>query len=266
MREKYGHYSPGPQYSIPGTMGGAAANANAATERLATTNPAATFTRLASAAMPYTSLHPPTQPGSNGAGCKLTATQLGGTANFVMTSGSFADHTRPGGTGAVSGSTEYWRSATMLQPKEPDFHNSGPRPHTQQRWHMTEDQARDTREQDAIKQSLRERSRPDPKAPRRQTADFRSDPPNATVFGSGHAHSEFGKLGGLEGEWRESKVAGYKSTGPKMGPSTGPLRYAFVQPKGPNSVPKGASKANFDGDRRSYLPADGSMPRSAKSS
>ena len=41
-------------------------------------------------------------------------------------------------------------------------------------------------------------------------------------------------------------------TAPRIGPkpkTSGPLRYAFVQTMGPNSVPRGTSLADFDGGR-----------------
>jgi len=261
MREMLGHFSPGPQYSLPPTLGGATGNANAASERVAGTAPASsTFTDLSAAAMPYTSLISGDM--SNGRGtAKLNATQLGGTANYVLTRGSFADHQRWGGTEPLKDNTDFWRSATMLQSEELNFHNAGQHPRQAQPWHRTQEQAHDTREQDSIKHSLHDRCRPDPLQPRRQVRDYRADPPLANVFGSAHAHSDFGTIGGLERNWRESKVSGYTSTAPKWGPSTGAMRHAFVQKHGPNSVPSGASKANFDGGRPDLRTSDGRMAR-----
>ena len=53
----------------------------------------------------------------------------------------------------------------------------------------------------------------------------------------------------MDREWRESKVQGYTSSAPKIRkPSIGrPLRYAFIQPHGVNSLPKGVDKVHFDG-------------------
>ena len=45
-----------------------------------------------------------------------------------MTRGSFADPDRKGGGAAAQQSTEFWRTATMLQPHEPNYHNAPPDP------------------------------------------------------------------------------------------------------------------------------------------
>ena len=59
-------------------------------------------------------------------------------------------------------------------------------------------------------------------------------------------------MGGCDLQWRESKIQGYQSSAaPRMAkPSAGgPLRYAFVQTMGTNSVPRGTACADFDGGR-----------------
>lgn len=254
MRELKGHFSPGPQYSLPGSIGGTTGNALAASERIRSTKPQASGMELQ--AMPYTSLMPP-------ATTKLNATQLGGSSEFMLTRGSFADPDRTGGTAGLQNSTEYWRSATMLQLNEPNFQNAGPTPSTAQPWHVAAMQVNDTAVQDDIKKTLRERWRPEPTLPRRQVSDFRSDPPLANVFGSGHSHNDHGVIGGMDREWRESKVTGGSSGGTKFGKSTGPLRYAFIQKTGPNSIPHSVVKADFSGGRTDYSMPDGSMPRTA---
>ena len=53
-------------------------------------------------------------------------------------------------------------------------------------------------------------------------------------------------------QWRESKISGYRTTAaPRIvkPTATGPLRYAFVQNMGTNSVPRGTACADFDGGR-----------------
>lgn len=59
-------------------------------------------------------------------------------------------------------------------------------------------------------------------------------------------------MGGCDLQWRESKIQGYQSSAaPRIAkPSAGgPLRYAFVQTMGTNSVPRGTACADFDGGR-----------------
>jgi len=255
MRELKGHFSPGPQYSLPSCIGGATGNALAASARISSMEPQDSAVMPA---MPYTSMMPPPT-------TKLSATQLGGTSEFTMTRGSHADPERKGGTAAAQQSTEFWRSATMLQPQEMSFHNAAPDPSVTQPWHATVAQVGDTAVQDEIKKTLSERWRPEPKMPRRQVPDYRSDPPLANVFGSGTAHTDFGVIGGMDRAWRESKINGGSYGGTKFGTplATGTLRYAFVQKTGPNSVPHGVSKAEFDGGRTNYGTLDGSMARTA---
>ena len=100
MREMQGHYSPGPQYRVPGTTGGAPGNYFASTHNLQ-----AVAER-------------------HGTGRRsLSAVQLGAEPLFSLTAGSFSDPKRaavpttPGDTAA-----EYWRRATTLQTSEvPSF-------------------------------------------------------------------------------------------------------------------------------------------------
>jgi len=139
----------------------------------------------------------------------------------------------------------------MLQPREPNLINSSPRPDLSQSWHETTDTLHDTKVQNDINRKLSERSRGAPKMPFRQVNDYRADPPFASVFGSAIGHTDFGVVGGMDRQWRESKVQGYKGGAPKLGPPPrgGRLRYAFIQPMGPNSVPRDAAMADVDGGR-----------------
>ena len=144
MREMYGHFSPGPQYALPGTIGGTTGNYNAAAERVQQLSVPARGPDLANAAMPYASTISGTA-GSAPPTAKLSATQLGGTMNYTMTHGSFSDPNRTGSGVALEGNTEYWRSATMLQVAEPNYQNAAPNPVQRQPWHLTQARAHDTR-------------------------------------------------------------------------------------------------------------------------
>lgn len=72
----------------------------------------------------------------------------------------------------------------------------------------------------------------------RQADTLLNDPPFAAPFGSPGSRDSHGILGGTGLGWRENKVQDYGATAPAFGPpsSAGPLRSAFVQPQGPNSV------------------------------
>lgn len=256
MRVMYGHFSPGPQYSVPGCFGGAGGNYTAAKDRLLAIEPQGNA-RGEMSAMPYTNAPPPT--------AKLSATQLGGAMEFTMTRGSFADPDRKGGGAAAQQSTEFWRTATMLQPNEPNLINAPPDPLRVTSRHASGALVGDSTVQDEIKKTLAERWRPEPRLPHRQVADRRSDPPLANVFGSAQAHTDHGGIGGLDREWRESKVVSGNG-GPKFArPSTGPLRYAFIQPSGLNKIPHGTAKTDFNGGRPDYSLPPGStgVPRTA---
>ena len=103
MRELQGHFSPGPQYNVPGTVGGSAGNFVASSSRLANTAPA------------------------NGGRVKLTASDLGGNPTFSLTQGSFSDSERLAEFKPKTTGTAFWRGATMLQPHESTLVNSSPR-------------------------------------------------------------------------------------------------------------------------------------------
>jgi len=260
MRVLYGHFSPGPQYSIPGCFGGAVGNATAATDRLRAMEPTGN-PRGEVQAMPYTNAPPP-----SAGTTKLSATQLGGSMEFTMTRGSHADPDRKGGTAAAQG-TEFWRAATMLQPQEPNFHNAPPNPMRRTSRHASAALVNDTVVQDEIKKRLAERSRPEPRLPRRQVSDRRSDPPLANILGSGVAHTDFGGIGGMDRDWRSHPVfkGGGGGTRIVKPTSTGPLRYAFIQPSGVNKIPHGVSKADFAGGRPDHSIRMGAtgIPRTA---
>eukprot|EP00966_Prymnesium_polylepis_P030239 702807-Prymnesium_polylepis.2 len=100
--------------------------------------------------------------------------------------------------------------------------------------------------------------------PRPQMKDMRSDPPFATNFGAGAAHSDHGRaVGGMDRRWRESKIEGISGGGPSFGPPprSGPLRSAFIQNMGPDSVPRDAELSSFEGARRSIYTIDRPMGR-----
>jgi len=229
MREMQGHYSPGPQYRVPGTTGGAPGNYFASTHNLQ-----AVAER-------------------HGAGRRsLSAVQLGAEPLFCLTPGSFSDPKRaavpttPGDTAA-----EFWRRATTLQTSEvPSF----TRDVNKQPWseaargpnlYGDEVQAR-------ARGGAEARHRQIGPVPYRQLGDMAADPPVANVFGNLKSHEDFGYSGGLNSGWRESKVHGNSSVGTRFGPpaNKGKLRYAYIQSMGPNSVPRGASHvADVDGGR-----------------
>ena len=249
MREMLGHFSPGPQYNLPSTIGGGAKNLAVAESRLVATVPPEDHAALRKSALPYTTYWGNTSLSMSstapGGTAKLSASDLGAHASFTMTSGSFADPERAGGPPAHS--TEYWRTATMITPGERSFGNGGATGGGA--WHYAPSQLGASKAQQEIRDACAASWRPQPSKPRRQVLDMRADPPCATVFGSSAAHTDFGVVGGMDREWRESKVQGYTSSAPKMRkPSVGrPLRYAFIQPHGVNSLPKGVDKVHFDG-------------------
>jgi len=238
MREFQGHYSPGPQYQIPGLTGGAPGNAFASTKQLQ-----ALGTKQAPARR------------------SLSATQLGADPLFCVTAGSFADlarasePTKPGQIGS-----EYWRRATHLQPS--DMHRSTVDPRSGAPRTVTMDKtpwaeaARGPslfgdRVQAAARRNAEERYRRIDAVPYRQLVDYMADPPLANVFGGLAVHDDFGATGGLNSSWRESKVVGNATVGARFGPPPkgGKLRYAHVQPMGINAVPRSAAHADVDGGR-----------------
>mmetsp|Transcript_53161 Transcript_53161/g.119332 ORF Transcript_53161/g.119332 Transcript_53161/m.119332 type:complete len:307 (-) Transcript_53161:440-1360(-) len=229
MRELAGHFSPGPQYNLPTTVGGGVANFKAFQSRLASTAPA------------------------NGGRVKLTQSHLEGPPSYTLTRGSFSDCARLDGTLAepMDVGTAYWRRATMLQPKETNPINSGVRPDFARTWNEGQETLADTKTQRELIQELKTRQRPPPRMPLRQTMDKQSDPPFASVFGSVVSHTDFGVLGGMDTAWKESKVQGYQGGGITMGkpPQSGHLRYAFIQTMGPGSVPRDSIVADVDGGR-----------------
>ena len=103
MRELQGHFSPGPQYNLPSTVGGSVGNFVESSSRLANTAPA------------------------NGGRVKLTASDLGGAPSYTMTQGSFSDNHRLTDFAPKETGNAYWRGATMMQPHEPNLLNSSPR-------------------------------------------------------------------------------------------------------------------------------------------
>lgn len=164
LRELKGHFSPGPQYLIPGGMGGATGNSVAACKRsLQVSSPA------------------------HGGRVTLSQAELGGydhsssTSMITLTPGSFADSNRVSNAAFHSKamSAAYWRGATMLQPDEPNLTNSLPDPSETQRWKERPDALRGTKVQAELRETLTQRSRPLPIIPRRQSLDYLADPPFA---------------------------------------------------------------------------------------
>ena len=106
--------------------------------------------------------------------------------------------------------------------------------------------------QEQVQSDMRAHWRPEPSQPRRQVLDMRADPPLASTFGSLKPHTDYGVIGGMDTQWRESKI--YNSSGgPKIGKptlKTDGLRYAFIQKTGNNSIPVGTAKADFNGGRK----------------
>jgi len=274
QRAMYGHFGPGPQYNLPSTIGGAWGNAVASNERIQRMLPQG-GAPLHIPAMPYrnaASVGGAMGSLAEGSGTtKLSSTQLGGGDAFMMTRGSFADPERKGGTTQLQQSTEFWRSATMLQPEEPNFQNTGPFKERPQPWLATSAQVTNCEVQDDIKRELRQSWRPEPRMPRRQVPDRMADPVLANVFGSNIKRDDFGQTGGMDRQWTTNKVGGYHtSAAPKFGngkpPSNGGLRFAFIQKGGANSIPRGTSKAEFDGtslapSERTRAAASGDLQR-----
>ncbi len=276
QRELLGHFSPGPQYKVPSAIGGACGNCAAHHERLfrmlprgaplcipmipyrnaaaaASTQGRMSLDSLGNGAMDIEGA-PLRDDGHTLITTRTSPTMTTRNSAMIPTPGSFADAARSGGMAPAMRSTEFWRGATMLQPQEPNFHKSGPFPERPQPWIATAAQLANSTIQDGIKRNLSLRSRPEPKTPRRQVSDRMADPVLANIFGGGVARDDFGQRGGINSKWQTSVVSGHHTAAaPKLGdgkpPSSGPLRFAFVQKSGLNAIPRGSSKADFDGTR-----------------
>ena len=224
MRVFIGHYGPGPQYDVPSSIGGATGNYIASTQRLLDNCAVATGHRAT-----------------------LSAADVGGQPIFNTTPGSHADATRRGGTAPALGCTNFWRSNVMVQPHERltgVLRKDAP-PNV---WTEHKASLGQTKLQEEMKASLRERYREVPKAPFRMVTDMLAEPcaapmggqtggkchtrgaflcllhpccsshrgvsprrrPLAANFGSGSCRTDYGGYGGVEAGWRESKI--YKVT------------------------------------------------------
>ena len=165
MREMVGHFGPGPQYDLPGMMGGSAGNYTAATKKLLLHSEQATGQRVT-----------------------LSSADLGGRPVLNSTMGSHADATRRGSTGAATHSTAFWRSASMIQPHErrQGLTSAG----AGQMWYEQQSELGRTKMQDELKASYRERWRKEPALPLRMVSDMMADPPLASNFGSGNCRTD----------------------------------------------------------------------------
>jgi hypothetical protein len=253
MREMLGHFSPGPQYALPSTIGGSTRNHDVARNRLNSQTAEHAHLRaqdLHKSSMPYTSCSdyipaPET--------AKLSSAELGWTtmSNDAITSNQAA-------SGAGKGTTEYWRNATMLSSQEPSMQGAGWATGSKVRqmatapaWEFPGSQAH-SKLQEQAQADRRAHWRPEASQPRRQVLDMRADPPLASTFGSLKPHTDYGVIGGMDNKWRESKIYN-GSGGPKIGKptlKTDGLRYAFIQKTGVNSIPVGTAKADFEGGRK----------------
>ena len=152
MRVFIGHYGPGPQYDVPSSIGGATGNYIASTQRLLDNCAVATGHRAT-----------------------LSAADVGGQPIFNTTPGSHADATRRGGTAPALGCTNFWRSNVMVQPHERltgVLRKDAP-PNV---WTEHKASLGQTKLQEEMKASLRERYREVPKAPFRMVTDMLAEP------------------------------------------------------------------------------------------
>lgn len=203
VAELRGHFSPGPQYTLPGGIGGAPANRFAVDRKLQRD-------RLAQTGVGMDGTSRSTQ----------YANTMPGEPQFNLTSGSFADPLRlsePHVNGHANDAT-YWRQSTMLQPRE--RHVSTPYSSYARRQEVTPGHMPWTEEsrrgscyggdmQDRERDKLRSRSRAATAVPFRNIADTLADPPLANIFGPMKSHSDFGtvdKLGGLNRECAAATV------------------------------------------------------------
>ena len=216
LREQQGHFSPGPQYAVPGLIGGAPANRFTAEIELQKNR------------MRHTGMAPLVL-GATGR-TSLDSASLGGEPIYSLTSGSFCDPTRAPEPDQTT-TTSYWRQSTMLQPGERSattpFKSWSTRPttvtHEAIPWtenHMgptcygTDLQLQERGRMD-------ERCRNQPGTPYRNLPDVVADPPLANVFGPLKSHADYGtvqKLGGINRAWRESKIQGSNTTAALIGP------------------------------------------------
>jgi hypothetical protein len=185
LSELKGHFSPGPQYSIPGCFGGAPANQFASEAKLK-----ADRTR-------YSGLPPRTSQ-------TLLAAMESGEPCFSLTSGSFCDPLRPLARAMTEHkNSTYWRQATMVQQSE--RHSTTPATVMESQCPDGGFQALPWTErargpslmgdeaQRAERQRLESRGRnvPSPGAPPyRSLEDYVADPPLANVFGATKSRSD----------------------------------------------------------------------------
>jgi len=255
MREMMGHFSPGPQYSLPPTIGGAAGNAYAAQKSLQQRVEKFAPHRLT---------------------VQLNATQLGAEPCFALTPGSFADParaSRPQSSprSSVRPPQTYWRTATTMQDEEISKHGrradeagmDGSRKPWTEAGRAKSCYGSRVQEH-AVRDYYEGRGREASPTPLRQLGDVCADPPLANVFGGLSSKHDFGLVGGIDRQWRESKVVtAHGSTGTVFGPPprSGPLRSVHVQPMGTNSIPRTVPQAvgHFTGGRITMYHVDRPM-------
>ena len=248
MREMRGHFSPGPQYTIPTTIGGAQGNSFTNQKSLQKRNE-----KLLAGSHGQTADRGVLHPAPHGA-----------EPIFKLTPGSYADQTRasrPATSPRARGlpPQAFWNKATTAQ--EHEFHSQLDKANAQadrKPWVETSRHNCYGHElQDgAAKNYYTDRNRSPSRKPLRQLADACADPPLANVFGSLNSKHFLGSIGGIDREWRESKVVpssgGATAFGPP--PKMGPLRAAYVQPMGPNSIPRSVPKTKVEHEGTSWLP------------
>lgn len=187
---------------------------------------------------------------------RLSATQLGAKPCLVLTQGSFSDPLRASKSTASPQRKEdefradnVWQRATRRKDAEephcelreahsPSQDKSGlfgRRTWMDSTWrHLDSNRGTQNLERE---QYFEERHRVPRPNPARQVINALADPPHASVFGAMCSHDEYGSMGGVGRQWRESKI--FKgTTGVAIAPpTTSQARVVHVQPHGINKVP-----------------------------
>ena len=240
MREMRGHFSPGPQYTIPTTIGGAQGNSFTYQKSLQKRNE-----KLLGGSHGKTADRGVLHPAPHGA-----------EPIFKLTPGSYADQTRASRPATSPRSRglppqAFWNKATTAQDHE--FHSQLDKANAQADRKPWVEASRHScygheLQDGAEKHYYTDRNRSPSRKPLRQLADACADPPLANVFGSLNSKDFLGTIGGIDREWRESKVVPSSGGGTAFGPppKSGPLRAAYVQPMGPNSIPRSVPKTKVE--------------------
>ena len=251
MREMRGHFSPGPQYTIPTTIGGAQGNSFTYQKSLQKRNE-----KLLGGSHGKTADRGVLHPAPHGA-----------EPIFKLTPGSYADQTRASRPATSPRSRglppqAFWNKATTAQDHE--FHSQLDKANAQADRKPWVEASRHScygheLQDGAEKHYYTDRNRSPSRKPLRQLADACADPPLANVFGSLNSKDFLGTIGGIDREWRESKVVPSSGGGTAFGPppKSGPLRAAYVQPMGPNSIPRSVPKTKVEHEGASWLQGHG---------